>query len=293
MFVTAALDRAAAAWTIVVARASPTLCLAILIAVIATVVYRAWWSLAFVAFASSIAVMDQRRARAAEVLGMALALGAPVALGVASLILMSVSQLAPFPCGSALCPTGPQVFSAGIIVGIAAAVVLGAAARHLWRHRRGQSLLPAVSFLLLGLFVVQLILGVTWANALVEIGAPAAAAGVLPLVLDRPRPLMAALIPQVADLGTFGLVWQAGQGERNPVAGLVLEALFTRADGYWRWEAPVVTGLLLIVAKLVLIGFLMRASPHLGRYQQPVLFVAAATGVVGAVSNVISSLRFG
>jgi hypothetical protein len=40
--------------------------------------------------------------------------------------------------------------------------------------------------------------------------------------------------------------------------------------------------------ELGLIVFLVWASPCLGRYQRPVLLAAAAAGIVGALSNLIS-----
>lgn len=284
---TVAIDRTADGRITAAARVSPTLWLAIAIGVIAIVGYRTWWSVVFVAFAGAIALMDRRRSSAAEIIRMALAVGVPPALALVSLLLVVASQYTSFPCSAGFCPRGASVLLAGVAFGVSAAVVLAGSIRYLRRHGRWGSLLPALVAIVLVLFITQLLIGPSWSNTLVELGALAAAAGVLPIVLDRPGLVRAAALAQVADLGTFGFVWQAGQGEANPVAGWILQALFTPADGYWTREALVVTGLMLIVAKLALIAFLIRATPYLGRYSRLVLFVAAGAGMVGAAANVL------
>lgn len=57
------------------------------------------------------------------------------------------------------------------------------------------------------------------------------------------------------------------------------------ANESWPWEAAAVSGMLLILAKMGLIGFLVRVTPHLGRYRNPVLFAAAVVGSIGAAAN--------
>jgi hypothetical protein len=54
------------------------------------------------------------------------------------------------------------------------------------------------------------------------------------------------------------------------------------------YEAVFTAALILMLAKLVLIRYLIRVTPHLGRYRQPVLAVATAVGIVGAASNVVA-----
>ncbi|MGH7345833.1 MAG: hypothetical protein ACREK4_13045 [Candidatus Rokuibacteriota bacterium] len=140
----------------------------------------------------------------------------------------------------------------------------------------------------MALFAAAIFFGAQWGNALVEIGALTAATGALPLALDRPRLVRAAVVAQAADLGTFGAVWQLGAGEQNPLGRWTMEALFSRAaDGSWPWEAAAVTGVILILAKLVLIGFLIWVAPILGRYRSFVLLAATVAGGLGATVNAV------
>lgn len=290
---TIAIDPTASAGTAVARRVSPTVYLAFATAAIAIVGYRAWWSLVFVAYAAAIALMDRRRSSTAEIMRMSLALAGPPSLGLASLVLLAASQYAAWPCGAGFCPSRASVAFAGVAAGVGAAVAVAVSVRYLRRHGSWGLLLPALSALLLGLVAIQLLIGPSWSTTLVEVGALAAVAGVVPFVLDRSGFVRAAALAQVADLGTFAFVWQAGQGERNPLAGWILEALFTWKDGYWTWEALVVTGLILILAKLVLIAFLISATPFLGRYARVVLATAAVAGVAGAVANILAFPVFG
>ena len=71
-----------------------------------------------------------------------------------------------------------------------------------------------------------------------------------------------------------------------------MEALFGGGvvGGAWMWEAAAVTGVILILAKLGLIGFLIKATPHLGRYRRTVLIAGTLVGIVGATSNGLAIL---
>jgi hypothetical protein len=97
----------------------------------------------------------------------------------------------------------------------------------------------------------------------------------------------------VADLASFGTVWQLGAGEQNPLGLWTMQALFSGGvvNGAWTWEAAAVTGVILILAKLGLIGFLIKAAPHFGRYTRTVLFAATIVGAVGAAANVLVIVR--
>lgn len=159
-------------------------------------------------------------------------------------------------------------------------------------------LLPALNLLLIGLFIFVLLLEAESGNALVEFGGLAAATGALRLAPATPRLLRAAVFSQVADLATFGFVWQLGRGEQNPIGRWTMDAFFGlgQTAANWEastaanWEASSATGLLLMLAKLALIGFLVLATPRLGRYQGTVLIVATVVGIVGAAANTVALL---
>lgn len=280
--------RAAEAARIAPSHASPAVALTVAVAAIAIVAYRAWWSLVFVAFAVAMVVVERRGASHREACPLAIALGGSAGLSLLGLGLVSVSEVVDdIACRDPCASLAPTVLLAGIAAGTAGAIGLTGCLRYLRRPQRWPLVLPAVNLLLLGLFAVALISGARSGNAVVEIGALTAATGAIPLALDRPRLLRAAVVAQVADLGTFGFAWQLGAGELNPVGRWMMEALFgpPSAYGSWPWEGAAVTGVILILAKLTLIGFLIWVTPLLGRYRRIVLGAATVAGGVGAATN--------
>lgn len=108
----------------------------------------------------------------------------------------------------------------------------------------------------------------------------------------RERWLRAAMLAQTADLVTFAVNWEHGQGELNPLGGLARSAFlaaFTPALGGGAHDAAVLaTSVVLMGLKLGLIGFILWAAPRLGTYRQLVLVLAAAAGTLGSASNVIA-----
>jgi hypothetical protein len=115
--------------------------------------------------------------------------------------------------------------------------------------------------------------------------------GAVAVRLARAQPsrlLRAAILAQSADLVLFAFIWQNSlAAEQNPLANLVhvsVQSMIGPDSGL----APFVSILVLIGIKLGLILYLAWAAPVLGRYRQPVLLVAAAAGVVGALSNFIA-----
>jgi hypothetical protein len=120
--------------------------------------------------------------------------------------------------------------------------------------------------------------------------------GAVMLRMSRSTPpvLKAAILAQTADLVTFTFIFaNAGQGERNPVAHLIVQAAkgligsATNDQMFWvNWLSVLV----MVGLKLGLIGFLVWAAPRLHRSRRPVLLVATAAGIVGAVSNFLSLL---
>jgi hypothetical protein len=108
----------------------------------------------------------------------------------------------------------------------------------------------------------------------------------------RERWLRVAVLAQTADLVTFAVVWEHAQGELNPLGALARAAFLAAfaptmgsgADG----AAVVAASVLLMGLKVGLIGFLLRAAPHLDRYRPVVLAVATAAGLLGCVSNVVA-----
>lgn len=254
--------------------------------------HQAWWSLVFVAFAVVMAVLERPGARRGEILGMALAFGGTAGLGIGALALLSLGDLIDaYGCNPELvCPgTGHTLRIASFAAATLAALALGTCILLLRRPGRGRRALGGLHLLLFAVFGAAVAFGSAIGNALVEIAALTAATGALAMALDEPRPLRVALIAQIADLATFGTVWQLGAGERNPLGNWTMQTLFSGGvvDGGWIWEAAAVAGVLLILAKVGLIGFLIKATPHLGRYAPPVLLAATVVGAVGATANLL------
>jgi len=89
----------------------------------------------------------------------------------------------------------------------------------------------------------------------------------------------------------FGFVWQSGLGEQNPLGRWMIEGLLALGPANATWEAAAAAGLILILAKLALIGFLIWVTPHLGRYGRVVLVAGTVAGCAGAATNVLVHLR--
>ena len=266
--------------------------LSALVAAIAILVFQSWSKVVFLMFAVAMAVLARPGTRRTEVVGMALAIGGSAALCGVGLYLIGASTFADAVlCTSDPCPTlGPTL----LLMGAAAVSVAALAMAGLvWNIRkRGQAplLFPTVNVLLVGLFAVLLIQGAESGNALVEIAGLAATASVLRLAPARPRLLQAAMFAQAADLGTFGFAWQLGQGEQNPLGRWAVETLLALGPANGSWEAAAAAGLILILAKLALVGFLIRITPQLGRYRRIVLLTATLAGTVGAAGTVLARL---
>lgn len=269
--------------------ASPSRAIAAGVAVLAIVVHREWWSLVFVAFAVATALLEPPEARRRGVVGLALAMGGSAGLVFVGLFTQSVGAIGDgYGCRPDPCPSlGPWLQLGGTAVSITGVLGLLGAGWFLRRPGRGELALPALNLVLFGLFKAAVVFGAAWGNALVEIAAVTAATALLALAVAGPRLLRAAVFAQVVDLGTFGAVWQLGEGELNPLGRVLMGGLFgpAAANESWPWEAAAVSGMLLILAKMGLIGFLVRVTPHLGRYRNPVLFAAAVVGSIGAAAN--------
>lgn len=235
------------------------------------------------------------RSSGAAVLGVAAAIALPILLGIGALSLLSssgyVESIVCYYELDAPCPgTGSLMELAGYVALACGIVAVGISLRYLLRSGRIRLLAPALSLLFTALFAIAAVTGPSLGNAIVELGALAAATGVLSFRIDRSRLLLAAVGAQAADLATFGAVWQLGSGEINPLGRLAVDALTALGLGGAEdgWAAAALAGLLLIGAKLVLIGFLIRVAPYLGRYRGPVLATAAVVGAVGAAVNAIA-----
>lgn len=106
--------------------------------------------------------------------------------------------------------------------------------------------------------------------------------------------LRAAVLAQAADLVTFAFIWRSGDAERNPIGQLVMDVslglLGSRGYGYddRGWIAVILAALMMFALKIVLMMFLVRVEPHLGRYRRVVLVAAIVVGLVGAVSNIVA-----
>jgi hypothetical protein len=264
------------------------------VAAVALLDVGAWAMAVFVTFVVVLVVLGRAPGRRPEVIGLAFAIGGSALLGVIGLDLLSIS---PFVAAD----VGPTLRRVGLVAVVVAVAGAGAC---LWyiRQRDGLPLLlPALNLLLIGLFLFLLLLEAETGNALVEIGGLAAATGALWIAPAAPRVLRAAVFAQVADLATFGFVWQLGRGEQNPIGHFAMDLFFGlgQTAANWEastatlWEAASATGLLLMLAKLGLIGFLIVATPRLGRYQRPVLVVATAIGILGAAANTFALLPWG
>jgi hypothetical protein len=269
--------------------------LALGVATLAIVTHLAWWSLVFVVFAAAMVVLERPSSRSFEVVGMAVAIAGSTGLVLLGLAMQALADIGDgYGCSPDPCPALVPFFRVGgIVAAIAGALGLAGCAWLMRRPGGGRLVLPALTIIFFGLFGTAVVFGAGWGNALVEVAAVAAATGGLTLALDQERALRAAVIAQAADLATFGAVWQLGAGEHNPLGRWAMDALFGGGvvNGARIWEAAAVTGVILILAKLGLIGFLIKATPHLGRYRRAVLLAATAVGIVGATANVLAILR--
>jgi hypothetical protein len=106
------------------------------------------------------------------------------------------------------------------------------------------------------------------------------------------RLLRAAVLAQAADLVTFAFIFgHAGQGERNPLAQVVVQAakgIFGSTTNEQMFVVNSLSFFVMFGLKLALIAFLMWVAPRLRQYQRTVLLVATAAGIVGALSNFVS-----
>jgi hypothetical protein len=281
--------------------ASPARTIAVGVAVLAVVIHRAWWSLVFVVFAFAMVVIERPASRRFGLVWMAVAIAGSAGLVLLGLYLQSLAgmpddygctllieqftRITPKPCPGLT----PYLQLGGVAAAITGALGLGGC---LWYMRRSGTglFLPTLNLILFGLFGIAVLFGADWGNAIVEIAALTAATRALTLTLDGPPLLRAAVIAQIADLGTFGPVWQLGAGEQNPLGRWTMDALFAggSGNGIWSWGAAAATGVILILAKLGLIGFLIEATPFLGRYRRTVLLSAALVGTVGATANALT-----
>jgi hypothetical protein len=99
-----------------------------------------------------------------------------------------------------------------------------------------------------------------------------------------PLLLRAAVFAQVADVVTF--VWAGRPAEdRNPLANLIHEAFRGMTSDTFSELGEWATMLVVIGLKTGLIFYLVWAAPKLRQYQGPVLVLALAAGLIGAVSN--------
>lgn len=99
-----------------------------------------------------------------------------------------------------------------------------------------------------------------------------------------PRLLRAAVFAEVADVVTF--VWAGRAGEdRNPLANVIHQAFSSVTPDTSPELAAWLTALVVIGLKTGLIFYLVWAAPRLRQYERPVLLVAIAAGLVGALSN--------
>lgn len=100
-----------------------------------------------------------------------------------------------------------------------------------------------------------------------------------------PALVRAAVFAQIADLVTFALVWNDFQEEMNPLASLVLGTVHAGLADVNAELASWLAAAVLMTLKIALIAYLVWAAPLIGRYRRPVLVVALAAGVLGALSN--------
>ena len=170
------------------------------------------------------------RTAAPAVAGVALAIVLPAALALTGLVVLSAAEWAErMVCTFRL--DGPCPGTATLLTIIGGALVLAAVAgliagvRFLRARGRMNLFFPALTLIFGSLAGVALLNGEAWGNAVIEFGSVAAATAVLSIGLGGSRLLQGAVLAQVADLATFGAVWQLGQGEVNPVGGLIMQAL--------------------------------------------------------------------
>lgn len=233
-------------------------------------------------------------ARPAEVLRIALGLGATLALAGLGLLAFSLSSLGgTVTCGGTGCPAlGGILVSAAVGSLLGSALGLGLSVRYLSRRRRIELLWPSLNVLLVGLVTVTLLPEPAGSNLQIGLVGLTVASSTLFLARHQQAFLRLAVSAECADLGTFGFGWDAGQGEHNPIARLTLIALSPTVapSGPASDAVAAVAALVLIGAKLALIGFLVWASPRLGRYRKGVLLAGTAVGAIGALSNVVFRL---
>lgn len=109
--------------------------------------------------------------------------------------------------------------------------------------------------------------------------------------LDVPL-LRAAILAQTADLVTFAFIFQnGGLGERNPISQFIVgtaKSIFGSTTNEQMFLVNSLSFFAMVGLKLALIAFLVWVTPRLRHYQRPVLFMAMAVGVVGAVTNLLS-----
>ena len=233
--------------------------------------------------------MTALRRDGATVLSVALAIALPVALALPGLLLLgSAEWVEGIVCTYRLdgpCPGTAIVLQlAGSAIVVAAVLAFITAIRFLRAEGRAHLFFPGLTIIFAALASVALVNGESWGNAVIEFGSLAAATAVLSIDLGPARLLRAAVVAQAVDLATFGAVWQLGQGEANPLGGLIMQAL--GVPGYPEaWHGAAIAGGVLILAKLALIAFLVRVSPHLVRYRDPVLLAALVVGVIGGAAN--------
>jgi hypothetical protein len=108
----------------------------------------------------------------------------------------------------------------------------------------------------------------------------------------EPQLLRVAVIAQVADLVSFAFIFgHAGQGERNPLAQVVVQAakgIFGSSTNDQMFLVNSLSFFVMFGLQLALIAFLIWVAPRLRQYQRLVLLLATAAGIVGAVSNFLS-----
>lgn len=99
-----------------------------------------------------------------------------------------------------------------------------------------------------------------------------------------PLLLRSAVFAQVADVVTF--VWAGRAGEdRNPLAHVIHQSFTGAISDPSSQLGDWLTALAVIGLKTALIFYLVWAAPNLRQYQRPVLLLALAAGLIGAVSN--------
>jgi hypothetical protein len=119
---------------------------------------------------------------------------------------------------------------------------------------------------------------------MIEIGGAVYGAVLVRRFWTLPPLLRAAVFAQVADVVTF--VWAGRPGEdRNPLANLIHQGFSGLTSDTSSELGAWLTALVVIGLKTGLIFYLVWAAPKLRQYQRPVLIVALAAGLIGALSN--------